>query len=103
MRDDVHRRSLRRRDILGLAVFAATLAGAAASRADPAACEAEDTDDGRAAMRLTLEYVSPSKIPGKACAGCQFYTAAVPNCGKCQLINGPVSADAVCSSWAPKK
>ena len=95
-------RSPRRRDFLGLAIVATALAGGGASRAETAACEAEDADSGRASMRVSLEYVSPSKTSGKACGGCAFFTASLPNCGQCQLLNGPVSAAAVCGSWAPK-
>jgi hypothetical protein len=53
-------------------------------------------------MRDSLEYVSPSKTPGKACGGCAFFAATVSNCGHCQLLNAPVSAAAVCGSWAAK-
>jgi hypothetical protein len=91
-----------RRDFLGLAIIAAALVGGAAAAAEPAACEVED-DSGRLAMRATLEYVSPSATLGKACAGCTFFTKTVETCGQCKLINGPVSAAAVCGSWAPKK
>lgn len=95
----------RRRDFLGLAIVATACAGAAAAQTTAGGtCEAGDTNPGRASMRKALEYVSPSKTPGKACAGCAFYAATVPNCGKCQLLNnGPVSGAAVCGSWAPKK
>jgi hypothetical protein len=96
--------SPRRRDLLGFAVMATTLVGLSAKHAAAApACEAEDTDAGSASMRKALEYSSPSKTVGKTCSICAFYAATAPNCGKCQIINGPVSNGAVCSSWAPKE
>ncbi len=102
MKNETRQRPPRRRDFLGLAVIAtAFVAGAGQAAAE--GCEAEDTNAGRASMRKSLEYVSPSKTPGKTCSGCAFFTSTAPNCGKCQLVNGPVSGDAICSSWAPKK
>jgi nitrous oxide reductase len=93
-----------RRDLLGLAIFGAALAGASAAQAAVAGCDAEDTNPARVSMRKALEYASPSKTPGKVCGGCAFFAGSATNCGKCQLLNnGPVAANAVCSSWAPKK
>lgn len=105
MKNDMDMRAPRRRDLLGLAIVGVAVAGASASaaRAAVAACDAADTNAGRTAMRKSLEYASPSKTPGKACSGCAFFTGSAPNCGKCQLLNGPVAGNAVCSSWAPKK
>ncbi len=102
-KQDLGERPPRRRDFLGLAIVTTALAGASVAHAEAARCEAADTDPGRSSMRKALEYISPSNLPSKACSGCAFYATTAPNCGKCQLLNGPVSGDAVCSSWAPKK
>lgn len=91
-----------RRRVLGLAMLGAAYMGASQAKAAVAGCDAADTHPGRASMRKALNYVSPSKSPGKACSGCAFFSGA-STCGKCQLLNnGPVAGDAVCSSWAPK-
>jgi len=99
---DPEGRRQRRRDFLALAVVAAALFKSRNAMAQNGRCEADDDPD-RAAMRNTLEYVSPSKTPGKACSACDFFTAPAPPCGRCHLLDGPVSPDAVCGSWAPKK
>ncbi len=93
-----------RREILGFAIMTATLVGLSATQAAATPeCEAEDIDPGRTSLRKELEYSSPSKTPSKTCSGCAFYTTTAPACGKCQIINGPVSIGAACSSWAHKE
>jgi hypothetical protein len=54
--------------------------------------------------RRSLGYVEPSADPKKSCSGCAFFTAgAQTGCGTCQLLSGgPVSAGAVCTSFAAK-
>lgn len=102
VKDAVETRRPRRRDFLGLAIVATAFAGAAAAQTPGGTCEVGDTP-ARASMRKALEYASPSKTPGKTCAGCAFFNKTAPTCGSCQLLTGPVSATAVCGSWAPKK
>lgn len=52
--------------------------------------------------RRSLGYVEVSADPAKRCAGCVFFTAGADGCGTCGLLNGPVSAGAVCASFAPR-
>ena len=49
----------------------------------------------------TLEYADRSSDPARTCAGCiQFEEAG--NCGKCQIIRGPISPGGRCKRWVTK-
>jgi hypothetical protein len=49
--------------------------------------------------------VEQSADPAKACAGCQFFTAAEDGggCGHCQIFNGAANPRGHCDSWAAKQ
>lgn len=53
--------------------------------------------------RRSLGYVEPSTDPSKKCGACAFFTATTAGCGTCALLSaGPVSAGAVCRSFAAR-
>jgi hypothetical protein len=58
------------------------------------------------AMRPTVEalqYVHVSQKPDQKCSGCQFYTPASGERGKCQLFQqGLVEAGGWCASWVAR-
>jgi hypothetical protein len=57
-----------------------------------------------ASMRRSLNFQPVSSDPKKKCGGCVFFTSAgTGDCGKCTIFSGgPVAAQSVCDSWAPK-
>ena len=75
------------------AAVAVTAAGASA--ADTAAATS---------MKKSLAYVDKSKVAGKTCANCRFYTAGSPaGSGTCAIIpGGTVKAAGWCKSYAAK-
>ncbi len=53
--------------------------------------------------RRSIGYTDPSTDPKKHCGACTFFTAGEGGCGTCAILTGgPVSAPAVCNSFAPK-
>lgn len=53
--------------------------------------------------RRAIGYVDPSTDAKKKCSLCSFFTAGQAGCGTCMMLSGgPVSADAVCNSFALK-
>lgn len=90
--------------------FACTLLGIAplmlvgAARAQPAACfDPAALPLSQKSRRRSLNYVDPSPDPARKCGGCSFFTATEGQCGTCQMLTGgPVTASAVCTSFAPK-
>lgn len=57
------------------------------------------------ALRVSLNYSSPSPQADKRCADCAFFTAIAEKsgCGNCEMLSGdPVEADAWCESWSPR-
>jgi hypothetical protein len=94
-----------RRRFLALAAigvpFAAFAVGSARAQApvcyDPAALPLSQKN-----QRRSLGYVEASTDPAKHCSACAFFKASTAGCGTCQLLNAPVNAGAVCSSFAPK-
>lgn len=56
-------------------------------------------------QRRAINYVEPSPDAKKRCGGCAFFTATgkLRGCGTCQLLSaGPVAANGLCNSHAPK-
>ncbi len=92
---------LNRRRVVALALAAPLAALAAGARAEQCVSE-DDLSASELSMRKSLRYEAPSTDAAKLCGGCAFYASESPGCGKCTLLNGPVSAAARCSSWAPK-
>jgi hypothetical protein len=94
-----------RRRFLSFAAIggAAVIAGSGARAEETPACyDPAALPLSQKNRRRSLGYVEPSADPQKHCGLCAFFTAGDPGCGKCQLLNGPVSAQAVCSSFAPR-
>ena len=99
-----------RRSIFALAALAATPFLALglgtrvrAAEAPAAPCYNPKSFTGfQANHRKTLKFRA-STDPNKRCGGCMFYSGAPDGCGKCQLLlQGPVSSNDVCDSWAKK-
>ncbi len=94
-----------RRQFLAIAGLApVALLAASTARADTALCY-----DPSAALladknrRRSLGYIDVSGDEKRRCGHCAFFTASQGTCGTCQLMTGaPVSAGAVCKSFAPK-
>jgi hypothetical protein len=97
---DLHRRRFLALAAVGVP-FAALAVGSARAQTpacyDPAALPLSQKN-----QRRSLGYVEVSTDPAKHCSGCSFFTAGTPDCGKCMLLNAPVNAGALCSSFAPK-
>ena len=56
---------------------------------------------GEAQLRVTLGYVERAPESSKQCSGCQFFKAnSERDCGRCEILNGAVSRQGVCNSWA---
>ena len=56
---------------------------------------------GEEQMRKTREYVDVSSIENQHCANCEFFSAAdAAGCGHCEILDGPVSEQGHCTSWA---
>ena len=59
---------------------------------------------GHINMRKNVKF-GKSTDPAKKCGGCMYFSASATaaGCGRCQiLLNGPVSADDVCTTWTKK-
>ncbi len=82
----------------------AGLAAASALAAEAAACYVPATLPlSQKSRRRALGYVEVSSDPQQQCGACAFYTAKAGDCGSCQLLgDGPVTAAAVCTSFAKK-
>lgn len=56
---------------------------------------------GEEHMRKTLRYAERSDNAGQTCNNCQFFSAGADRlCGDCQILNGWVSEQGYCTSWA---
>jgi hypothetical protein len=77
------------------------VAGVAFARVAPAAesCVAPESES----LRASLNYTAATDVPAAACRHCAFFTAdpAVPACGACTLLGGPVDATGSCDSFSP--
>lgn len=96
-----------RRRFLALAGLApaALLAARSAAAADAAACfDPATLPYNQKSRRRAVGYVDASTDPARRCGTCTFFTAAAAaGCGTCELLGaGPVSAGAVCGSFAAK-
>lgn len=88
----------------GIAPFALFAGRSAASEAatcyDPAKLPLSQKS-----RRRSLAYMETAPDAARRCGTCIFFTAgaAGSDCGTCQLLTGgPVTAGAVCNSFAPK-
>jgi len=95
----------RRQFLAGMAVLAGGMSAAASGQQPAAACfDPASLPLNQKNQRRALGYVEPSPDAGKHCGLCAFFTAGKPDCGTCTiLMGGPVSAMAVCTSFAAKK
>ncbi|MCZ6855148.1 MAG: high-potential iron-sulfur protein [Gammaproteobacteria bacterium] len=55
---------------------------------------------GEAQMRRTLEYVERTANVSEQCDGCAFFRENDGDCGHCEILNGAVSRQGYCNSWA---
>ena len=80
------------------------LAGSdALAQAAPACFDPESLPFSQKSRRRSVGYTEPSTDPAKHCGLCAFFTASRIGCGTCTILGaGPVSATAVCSSFAAK-
>lgn len=87
--------------IAGLAGGATLLSGAALAQA---ACYApEALPFSQKSRRRSLGYVDASDDAKRHCGLCAFFKAdAAAGCGTCGLLNGPVNAGGLCTSFAAK-
>lgn len=53
-------------------------------------------------LRESLHYQDPGADPAKHCKDCGFFSLEQAPCGNCQIMSGPVSANAHCDSWSQK-
>jgi hypothetical protein len=93
-----------RRRFLTLAAafpFAALAAGRALADA-PLCYDPEALPMSQRGLRKALQFIATSTDPAKRCDLCAFYKAGLPGCGSCQILNGPVAAGSLCSSFAPR-
>ncbi|MBV1691030.1 hypothetical protein KRR38_25960 [Novosphingobium sp. G106] len=95
----------RRRILTSAAVgVLSAVIGIGGARAQNAACYDPATLPlSQKSRRRSLGYAEASSDQAKHCSVCTFFTAGQPGCGACQLLNGPVNAGAVCSSFAPHR
>jgi hypothetical protein len=52
-------------------------------------------------IRKTFEYVNKTPYPEKKCDNCSLWIAPKEGelCGGCQIMDGPVKAEAYCNAW----
>ncbi len=59
-----------------------------------------------ASLRASLNFTDHSPIgPEKDCLGCAFFHAVSQDsgdCGRCEIIQGPVNPRGYCVSWSPR-
>lgn len=56
---------------------------------------------GEEQMRKTLKYVEVTSVENQDCGRCQFFSAAdEQGCGHCEILDGSVSGQGYCTSWA---
>ena len=89
-------------------LLTAALAVPAAALAIPAAAadvcvDLDALPSGQKSLRQAVNFKLVSDDPNRRCSGCAFYTAAQGDCGKCQILSGPVPAAGHCDSWAARK
>ena len=81
-----------------------------AENADKAATSSDPCQDYSALrpedikLRESFGYVIKSPTANKQCNNCNLWFPPVEDiaCGKCQLIKGPVLAEAFCTYWVPQ-
>lgn len=56
---------------------------------------------GDMATRNQFKYVDSSTTAGQSCKNCIQFTGS-GNCGKCNVVQGPISASGWCTVWAKK-
>jgi hypothetical protein len=72
------------------------------SQANP--CDYSTLSEEDVKKRRSLGFVEKAPTENKHCGNCNLYFPAKNSdeCGRCQLFNGPVTADAYCTYWAPQ-
>jgi hypothetical protein len=54
-------------------------------------------------VRKNFEYVNKTPYPEKRCDNCSLWIAPEEGekCGGCQIMDGPIKAEAYCNAWVP--
>ena len=84
---------------VALPLFTNAVKGKEAACVDP-----EQLSAGEISLRESVKYTDSSSASEKSCVKCAFFQASTdaPKCGRCQILNGSVSAAGHCTSWSPK-
>ena len=99
--------AVNRREVL-LAALVLSVGGVAAllgcGSGAPACADPELLSTSEKALREQLGYgeVAPEG-ESQHCGSCVFFRAGdEAACGRCEILNGPVSSGGLCSSWSAK-
>lgn len=106
----MNQRKISRRDLLvracGVPIAGAALfLGACAEQKQSTSCaDPSQLTDAENSLRESLQYTNQTADAGKPCKGCAFFrsTADSAQCGTCEILKGPVSAEGHCTSWSAK-
>jgi uncharacterized paraquat-inducible protein A len=63
------------------------------------------TDAASENLRSSLHYTDVAPDPTQTCSRCAFFSKGDANdlCGKCTIMDGPVSPKGHCDSWSMKQ
>jgi hypothetical protein len=95
---------MKRRDVIRLAVLAATLPACGSATGPTFSCEDTSrlSEPERSARRLQ-DYTDQTTQPDRRCSNCRYYTPAPEGqCGACQLIRGPIHPEGYCNLWTAR-
>ncbi len=96
------RELLRGTILLPLVALAGPVIGGC-SDSGPVCVDPELLSAGEEQMRETLEYVARASARSKRCGDCQFFAAnGEDDCGECEILDGAVSRQGYCTSWAER-
>ncbi len=90
--------------ILGTLPVLSALA-ACGGKTEPGSCsDVSGLNEGEKAARSALQYVDRSNLADKQCRNCNLYEvpAQVTDCGKCQVVKGPIHPNGYCTAWVQK-
>jgi hypothetical protein len=59
-------------------------------------------DASSESLRESLHYQDPGPDQARHCKDCGFFAMEQAPCGPCQIMTGPVSANAHCDSWSER-
>lgn len=92
--------------VLGAAAIAPSALAACGSSEEGGAggggaCGDVNLTPAQTQTRTTLHYVDEGPDATKHCSGCALFTAGTP-CGTCSVVQGPISPNGTCNSFAPR-